>query len=192
MPVFNIIIIGFGHVSTYKKRNKSQGGIWMMKIDIRQTTRVGLFSALTIMAICVFRIPGPGGNVYFHLGETVIITAAVLLGRKEGAFIGAVSAAIADLLLGAALWAPFSFVIHGFEGYLIGDLSDGKGGRRDIVAIASGIGVMIVGYTAVAGWLYGAAIMPVELMGDSMQGVIGAATAYPFLRALFYRFPKKV
>lgn len=162
-----------------------------MKIDARQTARVGLYSALAVLAICVFRIPGPGGNVYFHLGETVIITAAVTMGSKEGAFVGAVSSAIADLLLGAALWAPFSFVIHGFEGYLIGELSDGKGGKRDIIAISAGVAVMIGGYTAAAGWLYGPAIMPVELLGDSMQGLLGAATAYPFIRALACRFPKR-
>lgn len=163
-----------------------------MKIDTRQMARVGILSALTIVTICFFRIPGPGGNVYFHLGETVMITAAVLLGRKEGAFVGAVSSAIADLLLGAALWAPFSFVIHGFECFLIGTISDGKGGKRDILAIFTGIGVMAAGYTVTAGVLYGAAVMPVELAGDSMQGLLGAATAYPFLKALTYRFPKKV
>lgn len=162
-----------------------------MKIDVVQMARVGVFSALTVVTICFFRIPGPGGNVYFHLGETVMITAAVLLGRKEGAFVGAVSSSIADLLLGAALWAPFSFVIHGLECFLIGELSDGKGGKRDIMAIFAGIGLMTAGYTATAGLLYGAAVMPVELAGDSMQGLFGAVTAYPFLRALSYRFPRR-
>lgn len=164
----------------------------MKEINTRQLARVGLFAALAVMAICIFRIPGPGGNVYFHLGETVIITAAVLFGSKEGAFVGAVSSAIADLLLGAALWAPFSFVIHGFEGYLIGELSNGTGGKRDLSAMTAGVGVMIAGYTAVAGWLYGTAIVPIEFLGDSAQGFIGVATAYPFLRALSYRFPRKV
>lgn len=159
-----------------------------MKIDTKQVTRVGVFSALAIVAISVFRVPGPGGNVYFHLGETVIITAAILLGKKEGAFVGGVSSAIADLILGAALWAPFSFVIHGFEAYLIGELSDGKGGKRDAAAIAAGVTVMAAGYTAVAGILYGPAIMPVELLGDAMQGLIGAVTAFSFLKALSYRF----
>lgn len=154
-----------------------------------QIARVGLFSALTVMAICLFRIPGPGGNIYFHLGETVIITAAVLLGRKGGAFVGAVGSAIADLLLGAALWAPFSFVIHGFEGYLIGQLSDGHGSRRDLFAMFAGAGAMIIGYTGVAGFLYGPALMPPEFLGDSAQGFIGIATAYPFVRMMLYRFP---
>lgn len=162
-----------------------------MKIDTMQMARVGLFSALTVVTISFFRIPGPGGNVYFHLGETVMITAAILLGRKEGAFVGAVSSSIADLLLGAALWAPFSLVIHGLECFLIGKLSDGRGGKRDILAIFAGIGVMAAGYTAVAGLLYGAAVMPVELAGDSMQGLLGAATAYPFLRALSCKYPRR-
>lgn len=161
----------------------------MMRVNTNHIAKIGLMSALAVMSIWLFRIPGPGGKVYFHLGETAIIVSAILLGRKGGAFVGAISSAIADLLLGAALWAPFSFIIHGFEGYLIGELSNGKGGKRDLAAILAGVGVMVVGYTCVAGWLYGAAIMPVEFVGDSMQGLVGAATAYPFVRVLLYRFP---
>ena len=136
----------------------------------------------------LFRIPGPGGNVYFHLGETAMLSAAVLFGRKEGALIGAFSAAIADLLLGAALWAPFSFLIHGVKGYLAGRFSDGRGGMRDVAAMSAGAAVMIAGYTLLAGFLYGAAIMPVEFVGDTLQGGVGVLTAFPLSRLVHARF----
>ena len=161
----------------------------MSKINTALIAKVGVLSALGVLAITVLRIPGPGGKVFFHLGETVIISAAVLLGKKGGAFVGAVSSAIADMLLGAPLWAPFSFLIHGVEGYVIGDLSDGSCGKQDVIAMLCGIVIMIAGYTVVAGFLYGAAIMPVEFVGDSLQGSFGIATAYPFLRFVRYRFP---
>lgn len=156
---------------------------------VKNIAEVGLLSALAIIAISVFRIPGPGGNVYFHLGETVMITSAVFLGKRSGGFVGGVSGAIADILLGAALWAPFSLVIHGLKGWIIGALADGRGGKRDLLAIWAGVSVMVVGYTLTAGMLYGAAVMPVEFIGDLSQGGIGAATAFAFAKALSARYP---
>lgn len=154
---------------------------------IRSVAKIGLLSALTIIAIVVFRIPGPGGNVYFHLGEMVMITSAVCLGKREGGFIGGVSGAVADILLGAALWAPFSLVIHGLKGWIIGSLADGQGQRRDFFAMLAGASVMVIGYTFTAGLLYGAAVVPVEFIGDLMQGGIGVVIAFTFSRALSSR-----
>lgn len=154
---------------------------------VRNIAIIGLLSALAIVAIVVFRIPGPGGNVYFHLGETVMITSAVFLGKRGGSFVGGVSGAIADVLLGAALWAPFSLVIHGLKGWIIGSLADGRGGKRDFLAMLAGVSVMVIGYTLTAGLLYGAAVMPVEFVGDLAQGGVGVAIAFAFTRALSSR-----
>ena len=162
----------------------------MKRIDSREIAKIGVLSALGVMAISLFRIPGPGGNVYFHLGETVILTAAIVLGRRGGMFVGAFSSAIADILLGAAVWAPISFLIHGVEGWLVGSLSNASGGARDVVAMSVGVAVMILGYTCAAGLLYGPAIMPVEFVGDGMQGLLGVATAYPLSRLLSGRFSR--
>lgn len=159
-----------------------------MKFNARTIAAVGVTSAFTVMAIMLFRIPGPGGNVYFHLGETVMLASAVILGKRGGALVGAFSAAIADLLLGAALWAPFSFLIHGFKGYLVGGLSDRKGGVRDAAAMSAGGAVMVVSYTLLAGFLYGAKIMPVEFVGDLFQGGFGVLTAFPLCKLALSRF----
>lgn len=156
---------------------------------VKNIAKVGLLSALAIVAIAVFRIPGPGGNVYFHLGETVMITSAVFLGKRSGGFVGGVSGAVADILLGAALWAPFSLVIHGLKGWIIGSLADGQGGKRDLLAMWAGVSVMIIGYTLTAGMLYGAAVMPVEFIGDLSQGGIGVIMAFAFTKALSARYP---
>ena len=162
----------------------------MARTQTQKIAEAGLLSALGVLAIAVFRVPGPGGTAYFHLGEVVIVTMAILLGKKSGAFVGAVSSAIADVLLGAALWAPFSLVIHGLEGYAIGALADGKGGRRDLLAAGAGLSIMVAGYTLTAGLLYGAPMMPVEFVGDLFQGAMGLGLSFAFLKALLYRFPR--
>lgn len=160
--------------------------------NVRNIAQIGLLCALTIIAIAVCRVPGPGGNVYFHLGETVMITSAVFLGKRSGGFIGGVAGAVADILLGSALWAPFSLVIHGLECWIIGALSDGQGGRRDMLAMWAGVSVMVIGYTLVAGVLYGAAVMPVEFVGDLAQGGIGVAIAFAATKTLAARYPQRV
>jgi len=157
---------------------------------VKGIARIGLLSALAVVAIAVFRVPGPGGNVYFHLGETVMITSAVFLGKRGGGFIGGVSGAVADILLGAALWAPFSLLIHGLKGWIIGAIADGHGGIRDMLAMWVGVSVMIIGYTLTAGLLYGPGVMPVEFIGDLAQGGIGVAIAFAVTKTLTARCPR--
>lgn len=154
----------------------------MQKLNIKDIALVGLLSAFVVVCICVLRVPGPGGNVYFHLGEAAMLACAILLGGKKGAFIGAISAALADLLLGAALWAPFSFLIHGTKGYIVGTLSTSGGQARYLRAMFMGELVMVVGYTLLAGFLYGSAIMPVEFVGDTAQGALGIVLACVLMR----------
>lgn len=157
--------------------------------NIKNITITGLLSALAVISISIFRIPGPGGNIYFHLGETVMITSAIFLGKRSGSFVGGVSGAIADILLGSALWAPFSLVIHGLKGWVIGALADGQGGKRDLLAMLTGVSIMVIGYTLTAGALYGSAVMPVEFAGDLIQGGIGVAVSFAFTKMLLTRFP---
>lgn len=157
--------------------------------NIKSIAITGLLSALAVVAISVFRVPGPGGNVYFHLGETVMIVSAVFLGKRCGGFVGGVSGAIADILLGAALWAPFSLVIHGLKGWTIGALADGQCGKRDMLAMWAGVSIMVIGYTLMAGVLYGAEVMPVEFIGDLMQGGIGVVMAFALSKMLSARYP---
>ncbi len=48
------------------------------------------------------------------------MTSALLLGRKYGAYIGAIGPALADLFLGYAVLCTITFVVKGIEGYLVG------------------------------------------------------------------------
>jgi uncharacterized membrane protein len=159
-----------------------------MKFNSHGIAKVGLLSALSVAAIWIFRVPGPDGKIYFHLGETIILTASVLLGRWGGALVGGISSALADLLLGVPVWMPFSFVIHGVEGFIAGTLAKGTGGIRDIAGMSAGVAVMIAGYAVSVYFIYGAAAVPLEIFGDSLQGLLGIATAYPFTRFLLKRF----
>ena len=125
-------------------------------------------------------IPVPGFRLYFNFGEGIIYLAALLLGPAWGAAAGGIGASLADLLLGYPLWAPFTLIIKGAEGYVTGTV----GKRSPLLGMAAGAAVMISGYTTMAGVLYGWAAAPVELVTDLVQCGMGATLAFLALNAL--------
>ncbi len=109
----------------------------------------GLMIALVFLVTYTTKIPGPVGP--FNIGDSVIIVTAILLGRNSGFFAGAFGSAIADLAMGYGFFAPFTFLVKGLEGYVVGLIAN-KGKDyipnefiRVIAAIAGAV-VMISGY----------------------------------------------
>lgn len=151
-------------------------------------------AALTLAATLYVRVPGPGAGQYFNLGEAVVYTAAPLAGPWVGAS-GAVGAALADLLLGGAAWAPWTLVVKAVEGALVGWLagrgpSEGRRWGRDLAAIVPGALWMMAGYALAAWVLLGPGAVPPELVIDGLQTATSAAVALvlaPALRAAVRR-----
>ncbi|HHV61674.1 MAG TPA: ECF transporter S component [Firmicutes bacterium] len=163
------------------------------------TRRLALSALMLAMVVVatMIRVPAPTYRLYFNLGEVVVYTAALLFGRRTGAVIAGVGSALSDLLLGYPIWAPFTFVIKGAEGYVVGAVASqastgieagGRAGsgssRRDLMAVALGAPIMIAGYAISAWILYGLAAVPVELGGDIIQCFVGALVAIPLVRML--------
>ncbi|NPV71507.1 MAG: ECF transporter S component [Firmicutes bacterium] len=155
-----------------------KGDHMLLSVRSRQMAIAAVMIALTVAATTLLRVPAFGSRLFFHFGEAVICTAALLGGRRMGATVGAVGSALADVVLGLMVWAPVSLLVHGFEGYVIGRMSDGRGARKDVVALAHGTGVMIAGYALGAWVIYGAAAVPIEVARDLAQGGAGAAIAW--------------
>ena len=147
-------------------------------IGAREVAMGGLFAAC-VTAATLLSIPLPGFRLYFNMGEGFIYTIALLKGPFYGAAAGGIGASLADLILGYPLWAPFTLVIKGVEGFLVGVLR-----KKRLVALAAGMCVMIAGYTTLAGILYGWKAAPVEFMTDVLQTGIGAGVALLLTKAL--------
>jgi uncharacterized membrane protein len=112
----------------------------------------GLMIALVFLATYFTKIPTPLPGGYFNLGDSVIMVAAILLGRNAGLAAGAIGSCLADIALGSFLFAPFTFVVKGLEGYVTGVIGySGQSvrsvpARRSIVAVIAGAIVMVGGY----------------------------------------------
>jgi len=134
---------------------------------------VGALLSATVTVATILSIPVPGFRLYFNLGEGIIYVIALTLGPGYGGTCAALGAGLGDIILGYPLWAPFSLIIKGIEGALVGKIRE-KGHKR---AILAGAIVMICGYSSVAGILYGWKAAPVEMLTDIVQTGIGAALA---------------
>ena len=121
----------------------------------------GLMIALVFLVTYVAKIPTPLPGGYFNLGDSVIMVAAILLGRRTGLIAGAIGSCLADIAFGSFLFAPFTFVIKGLEGYTTGLIAGSDPSARgiqitrSIVAVAAGAIVMAGGHFLSEAFLLG-------------------------------------
>jgi len=162
------------------------------KFKTKDMVETALLTALIFVATSFINIKLPiaanGGLV--HLGTAMLVIAAVVFGKEKGAIAAAVGMAIFDLSSGWALWAPFTFVIRGIMGYILGAIaySNNKKGESIIVntfaVILSGVW-MIAGYYLTEVILYGNWIAPtLSIPGDITQIVMALIIGIPMSKIL--------
>jgi len=150
---------------------------------VREIALSGLFIAIVFVTTMFVNIRLPisinGGLI--HAGNIMLFSISIIFGKKHGAIAGAFGMGLFDILSGWAAWAPFTFVIRGVMGFLIGSISNWNGRKGNhfgwnLAAILVGSVWMIAGYYAAEGILYGNWIAPVSsIPGNITQLVIGLA-----------------
>lgn len=112
---------------------------------------------------------------------------------------GGVGSALADLLSGYAHWAPFTLIIKGVMGLLIGLVSDFAKKQekfftaRNLLASAIGIIWMVFGYFIGGGILKSSfAVAATSIPENLIQGIAGAiiflVVGAAFYKAKVYKF----
>jgi len=139
-----------------------------------KTTRFIAYSGLSVAVVTVVtmivQVPIPQTKGYINLGDAVILVFAMLFGAKVGAIGGGLGSALADIFTGYAHWAPFTLIIKGIEGLLVGwfaskDISTGK--RISVLILA--VLEMVFGYFLVEVSMYGMGAALVEIPGNLIQ-----------------------
>lgn len=167
--------------------NKERG-----KFSTKDLVETALLTALVFVATAFINIRLPilssGGLV--HLGNVILFAAAILFGKKKGAIAGAVGIAIFDLSSGWALWAPFTFIVRGIMGYIVGAIAYSNNKNGDsflfnvLAVIASGIW-MIIGYYITEVILYGNLLTPIaSIPGNITQLAVGLVLGLPLAKIL--------
>ncbi len=169
-----------------------------MKISTKKIVLTALMIALVFLITYLpfLHIPSPIAQGYFNIGDSVIMIAAILLGRSSGLAAGALGSALADLLGGYVLFAPFTFIVKGIEGYIVGVIANKKGEVmpsviRRIIALIVGAIVMAAGYLffeltviRLIDKSLAVAAVVAELPGNLIQGGVSAVIAYVFVAVL--------
>ncbi|MEK3977242.1 MULTISPECIES: ECF transporter S component [unclassified Psychrobacillus] len=143
--------------------------------------------ALVFVATLTLNIKLPiaanGGLV--HLGTAMLFIASILFGPKKGALAGAIGMGLFDLISGWTLWAPFTVVARGLQGYIVGKIawSLGRKGNSitfNLLAIFTSIPVMLGVYYICERVLFGSWVIPLaSIPGNIVQNVVGILVAIP-------------
>lgn len=166
------------------------------KINQKVKTRDLVETALLISLVFVatrfinIRLPIASNGGLVHLGNTMLFISSIVFGKKKGACAGAFGMGLFDLLSEWAIWAPFTFIIRGVMGYIIGKISWSNNKRgNDITTnifaiILSGVW-MIFGYFVTEMILYGNYIQAMSsIPGNITQIVIGIIIGVPISKIL--------
>lgn len=139
-----------------------------------------LLIALVTVCTMVFQIPVSATQGYIHLGDSMILLIGVFFGARYGMVAGGIGSALADLLSGYAHWVPFTLIIKGLMGWLIGKIAQSAASRekfytaRNLLASIVGIVWMVVGYFIGGGILKSSfAVAATSIPENIVQGVAG-------------------
>ncbi len=79
--------------------------------SVQNLVLAAMLAALTCLCTMLFEIPVVGAGGYIHLGDSMVLLGAWYLGGVYGAAAAAIGSVLADLLLGAAVYVPATFVL---------------------------------------------------------------------------------
>ena len=162
----------------------------MTDVALRRMVLTALFMALVVVATMVINIPMVGTQGFVNVGDTIVFLSGYFMGPWVGLVAGGLGSALADLLLGYPHWAPWTLVIKGLEGLLVGSLAHRAfKGRRPlgvgtVVALLLAALWMVSGYYIAGGFMYGFPAALASVPGNIAQGIGSILLAWPAIYAL--------
>lgn len=144
---------------------------------------IALVFVATLLLNIKLPITANGGLV--HLGTAMLFIVSILFGPKKGAIAGAVGMGLFDLVSGWTLWAPFTILTRGLQGYIVGKIawSGGRNGNSfcaNLFATIISVPFMLGGYYVCERVLFSSWIIPfASIPGNIVQNVVGICVAIP-------------
>ncbi|ADH60652.1 protein of unknown function DUF1393 [Thermoanaerobacter mathranii subsp. mathranii str. A3] len=141
--------------------------------------------ALVTIGTMVIQIPTPATKGYINVGDSFIFLSSALFGSLMGFIAGGIGSALADLLSGYAYWAPWTFIIKGIEGLIVG-LMYKKYTNEYLRVVFLTIGAlwMVLGYYIAGGVMYGFKTSLVDVPSNLVQGFASIIVGYILIRLI--------
>lgn len=130
-----------------------------MNIKIKNIVLSAMFAGLIFIATAFFKLPVPMSNGgYVHFGDALIFIAACLLPVTYAFPAAAIGATLADIYVGAALWAPYTFVIKALMALVFSSKNEKILNKRNV------FGMMIASFINIIGYYFAEAIISKNLI----------------------------
>ena len=157
------------------------------RMDIK-TNRLALAGQLcgATLLLTLISLPLPSGYGYVNLGDAGVFLCACLLPGGLGALAAGVGAALADLILGWAMYAPVTLLIKGITALLAG-LAMHRAKRAAVPLALICCLLVPLGYFLFETVLLTAPVAAVNVLPNAFQATVGA-----FLGTLVGRHLKKL
>ena len=142
----------------------------------KKTKRLALSGQLcgATLLLTLLSIPLPSGYGYVNLGDAGVFLCAALLPGGLGALAAGVGAALADLILGWAVYAPVTLLIKGLTAFLAGLAL--RRARRAAVPLSLLCCLTVpLGYFLYETILLTAPVAAVNVLPNGLQAILGAA-----------------
>lgn len=152
---------------------------------IKELVYTSLLAALICVATFIIKIPSPITNGYTHLGDGFIFIAVLLLGKKNGAWAGAIGAALADIIGGYSFYALPTFIIKGIMALIMGLVIEKLPNtmkHKWITGAVLGSLWQIFAYYVVGSLMVGNFVSTIsEIPGNTFQSAAGIISAAAFM-----------
>ena len=140
-----------------------------------KTKRLALAGQLAgaTLLLTLISIPLPSGYGYVNLGDGGVYLCAILLPGGLGVLAAGMGAALADLILGWAMYAPVTLIVKGLTALLIG-LALRKARKASLLLSLLCCLVVPLGYFLYETVLLSAPVAAVNILPNALQVMVGA------------------
>ena len=160
-------------------------------LDSRAVALIAMLTAVTIVFTLAVRIPFAPTRGYFTLADVGVFFTAFAFGPVFGFIVGGLGTGLADILGGYAHFAIWSFLIHGLQGFLAGQLGSNRSLSGMVAGWVAGGAMMVGGYFAVELFLYGAGPAASEATTINLpQVVVGGLAGLLLVLAVRRAYPQ--
>ncbi len=155
-------------------------------------TRILVHAALGIALVFVctafvnVRLPIAANGGLIHLGNVPLFIIAILYGRYLGALAGGFGMALFDVVGGWFLWAPFTLIIVGLMGYIVGAICEKhRSMTAYALALTAACLIKVAGYYGAEGIIYGNWLAPLtSIPGNLVQIGVASGVVLPVVGKL--------
>ena len=151
-------------------------------VNTKKLVITSMFTALTTVATIAVQIPMAFG--YVNLGDMFVLLSAFVLGTWYGVAAAGIGSAMADVIIGYAIYAPGTFIIKAIMSLIVSLIIKSLNGKIRLTILLQLIAgivaeiIMVLGYFFYEAVILGYSWAAVSsVVGNLIQGGVGVALA---------------